>query len=282
MKTSRMNAVIGATLAAAALQFAHPLRADGPSASEPKVAELKFHTTSGTLSTVDNNQRTVGLRHVLMTKNFSLAGDCAIALGNKPHAAIADLKPGMTVKIRYTDADGVLVANRIDQQKENRTGSIRTLDAKERTLTLDAGAFRKQFRVGDECKFVMGQKESGNLNDLTVGQRISVEYVRDGDQLMAIRIEQPRATVVGMLNAIDADSDTVKIKGLLSNQKFNLANDCRIVVHGKPDGRLKDLRLGQKVAIDYRDVNGVYVATRIAPANGSEEADTVQVSQTAK
>jgi hypothetical protein len=241
-----------------------------------------MHESSGTISAVDVGQRTIKVRQLLFAREYNLASDCAIALGNKTQSTLADLKPGMEVKVRYTDTQGVLVASQIDQAKEIRTGSVKLLDVKDRKLALDEGAFTRRFRVGDDCRFVMEHDKSGSLNDLQVGQRIRVEYVKNGDTLEAIKVEQPNATAIGTLNAIDADADTVKIKNLLSNQKFNLADDCRIVINGKPDGKLSDLRLGQKVAIDYRDVNGVYVATRIAHDKGVPPTGQAQLSQAAR
>ena len=74
----------------------------------------------------------------------------------------------------------------------------------------------------------------------------------------------------------------MKAKHLMSNQMFNLANDCRIVIDGNSEGRLSDLRIGQKVAIDYREVDGVYVATRISPAQNSGESAEAHVTRVAK
>jgi len=266
MKTKRINAVIGATLVVAALQFAAP-------ASAEDQAGRKQHSTTGTINAVDANQRAVKVRHLLLTRDFNLANDCAIAVGNKTQANVADLKPGMEVDVCYTDADGVRVATRIEQQKVSRTGSIQAVDTQNRKLTLDQGALTKHFRIGEGCRYVMNDDKTGTLNDLKVGQRVTISYVKNGDVLEAMKIEQPHATFVGTLNAIDADAETVKAKHLLSNQRFTLGDDCRIVINGKRDGKLSDLRLGEKVAIDYRDVNGVYVATRIAPAQATETTE---------
>jgi len=267
MKTTKMNAVIGAALIVAALQLVAPTRAEEQTAQ-------KQHAANGTINAVDANQRAVKVKHLLLSRDFNLANDCAIAVGNKTQANMADLKPGMEVDVCYTDADGVRVATRIEQQKVSRTGSIQAMDTRNRMLTLDQGAFTKHFRIGDDCRYVMNDNKTGTLNDLKVGQRVTISCVKNGDVLEALKIEQPHATFVGTLNAIDADAATVKAKHLLSNQRFSLGDDCRIVINGKPEGKLRDLRLGEKVAIDYRDVNGVYVATRIAPAQTTETAES--------
>ena len=256
--------MIGAALIVGACQLAAPARAD----DQPG---LKQRATSGTVSAVSADQHTVRVKQFLFTKGFNLANDCAIAVGNKTTATVADLKPGMEIKLQYKNADGVLVASRIEQVKQTATGSVETLDAKGRKLTLDQGPLRKQMRIGEDCRFVMNDDKSASLNDLKVGQRVTIEYARNGEDLVALKIDRPSATFVGTLNAIDADADTVKAKHLLSNEKFSPADNCRIVINGKTSGKLSDLRLGEKVAIDYRDVNGIYVATRIAPAAASDK-----------
>ena len=166
MKTQRMNAVIGATLVVAVLQFAAPVSA-GDQAGQ------KQHSTTGTINAVDANQRAVKVKYLLLTRDFNLANDCAIAVGNKTQANMADLKPGMDVEVCYTDADGVRVATRIEQQKVSRTGSIQAMDTKNRMLTLDQGAFTRHFQISDGCRYVMDAK-TGTLNDLKVGQRVTI------------------------------------------------------------------------------------------------------------
>ena len=61
----------------------------------------------------------------------------------------------------------------------------------------------------------------------------------------------------------------VKAKHLVGVKKFNLADNCKIVISGKSNASLSDLRLGQKLALTYDEVDGVNVVTRIAPAEGS-------------
>jgi hypothetical protein len=47
---------------------------------------------------------------------------------------------------------------------------------------------------------------------------------------------------------------------------------------GRIDAPLMDLRPGQRLTINYDEVNGVNVANRIAPAEGSHEATTAQAN----
>jgi hypothetical protein len=119
---------------------------------------------------------------------------------------------------------------------------------------------------------------NGSLEDVKVGHQVTVVYELPGHSPVARAIEQTSATFVGTLNAIDASARTVKAKQLIGDKKFNLADNCEIVVNGKPGGSLSDLRLGQKLALSYDEIDGVNVATRIAPADQSTSTDTAKAS----
>jgi len=99
---------------------------------------------------------------------------------------------------------------------------------------------------------------------------------------VARRIEQTSATYVGTLDAIDASSRMVRAKHLVGEKRFNLADNCKIVVQGKVNASLSDLRLGQKLAFSYDEVDGVNVVTRIGPAEGSATSETALSEKTAR
>ncbi len=45
-----------------------------------------------------------------------------------------------------------------------------------------------------------------------------------------------------------------------------MADNCAIVINGKADGQLSDLRPDEKLVFNYDEINGVNVVNRIAPA----------------
>lgn len=59
---------------------------------------------------------------------------------------------------------------------------------------------------------------------------------------------------------------------MFATKKFNVGDDCAVVINGKPGGKLTDLRPGESLMFSYDNVNGVNVVNRIAPANGSGSA----------
>jgi hypothetical protein len=74
------------------------------------------------------------------------------------------------------------------------------------------------------------------------------------------------------LTAIDLDQKTMKAKAMFATKKFNVGNDCAVVVNGKPDGKLTDLRPGESLTFSYDEVNGVNVVNRIAPAGARKSS----------
>ena len=58
----------------------------------------------------------------------------------------------------------------------------------------------------------------------------------------AREIAQTSETFTGDLTAIDLDQKTMKAKTMFATKKFNVGDDCAIVINGKPDGKLTDLQ----------------------------------------
>src|SRR5206468_2100254 len=198
-----------------------------------------------------------------------VAAQCEFALASKREGKLDDLRAGQKVTVAYKDASGVLVANRFAQEELRYSGAVESVDRGKRILTLSHRGFHKAFRLPGDCKVVLRDERNGSLDDVMVGHHVTVVYELPGDAPVARAIEQTSATFVGTLDAIDASARMVKAKHLVGIKKFNLADNCKIVINGKPDASLSDLRLGQKLVLTYDEVDGVNVVTRIAPAEGS-------------
>jgi hypothetical protein len=63
---------------------------------------------------------------------------------------------------------------------------------------------------------------------------------------------------------MDPGGKFLNAKALSGTNKFNVADHCAIVIHGKLDGRLVDLRPGDKLMVSYDEISGVKVANRIS------------------
>jgi len=59
---------------------------------------------------------------------------------------------------------------------------------------------------------------------------------------------------------------------LFDTKTFNLADNCAIVIDGKTDGQLSDLKPDDKLVFSYDEINGVNVANRIALADAQTKS----------
>src|SRR5438477_6178723 len=275
MKTNTKGIAIGLGLLFGSCAL--HLRADEQTAVKQD-EKINLKTYAGIITTVDAKEKAVRVKGTFFSKTFNVADQCEFTLGGKTEAKLDDLRAGQKVRVTYKDASGVLVANRFVQEQLRYSGAVESIDPGKRTLTLRHRGFHKTFSLPDDCKVVLRDDRNGSLEDVKVGHHVTVVYELPGHSPVARAIAQTSATFVGTLDAIDASTRTVKAKQLIGDKKFNLADNCEIVVNGKPGGSLSDLRLGEKLALSYDPVDGVNVVTRIAPADQSAVTDTAKAS----
>jgi Cu/Ag efflux protein CusF len=93
-----------------------------------------------------------------------------------------------------------------------------------------------------------------------------VTYETPNEKPTVEQIAQTSIEFTGSLTAIDLGAKTLKAKSLFGEKAFNVGDDCVIMLNGKPDGQLSDLKPDDKLVFSYNEVNGVNVVNRIAPA----------------
>lgn len=266
--TKRLAAVVFALAATTALRVA----ADGP-ASAPQPEKLY----TGTVVSVNPNEHVLSVSGWLgwlkLHKAFNLGENCVYSQLGKNPASAADLHPGEKVAVTYQDVDGVLIASRVTQEPMRYEGMVKAVDASHHTLTLHRTAWDKKLKLPADCQIVLRDGKAGTLADIQVGNHVTVTYETPDDNPTARVIAQTSITFTGTLTALDLEARTVKAKTAFATKKFNLADNCAIVVNGKPDGRLADLRPDEDLVFSYDEINGVNVVNRIAPA--SSQPDTV-------
>ncbi len=219
---------------------------------------------AGSITAVNANEKTVRVKQFLFHKTFVLGDNCVLALGEKQNAPFTDLRRGEKVKISYKDASGVLVADRIAQEKLAFLGEVQSVDPANLTLTVKQGAETKTFNVAGECRFMFSGIRHGSLGDLKAGSRVTVTYEIPGDQLVAREIEQNSRVFIGKLESFDLPNGTLKAVSGLESKKFNLADGCTVIIDGRTDARPDELRMGRKYELSYDNVDGINVVNRIA------------------
>lgn len=275
MKTSSKNLalVTGLTLGLAGLTGS--IKADD-AAPAPKTK-----TFTGVIVSLKPQDKTVAVQDFWTTKNFTAAGDCTVSLQAKEDASFADLHPGQKVAVTYQNADGVLVAHEVDQHDQVCTGQIKSIDPAHNKMVVKHGLYSTDFALPPDCEVTVRHGQLATPGNLQVGQTVSVTYNELGQKLSATKIAQTSSTFVGTVQALDANTRTIQAKSLMSDRSFHLADGCRIVTANDTDASLKDLHIGDKVAVNYENVDGVMVANWVgqnANATDSANSQTARVS----
>jgi Cu/Ag efflux protein CusF len=267
MKTMQTYTVARAAMAIMGLAWANPALGD-----DSCNAAQKEKSFNGSVTAVDAPDKTISVKGFFFTRHFTTAADCKVSLEDKAVASLAELRPGERVAVRYQNAHGVLIARDIVQHDLIYTGHITAIDPAARTLTLKEGVITHNLAIAPDCAVVLKDDKWAALSSLQVGDAVQVTYEPVKGLRMARRIEQKSEMFVGTIEAVDATTRSVKAKDLLSEKKFNLADDCPIVIHGKLNGSLRDLRIGDRVSLNYDNEDGVLVASRISPMTGTVAA----------
>ena len=229
---------------------------------------------TGAIVSVDTKEHTLVLEGFFTSKTFNLGGNCAYTFVDKGTGAIGDLHPGQRVEVVYQEAHNVLVADRVTQEPMCYEGTVKACDPAQRTITLHMHGRDKTFAIAGDCKVVLRGDKPGSLADVQAGNYVTVTYETPNDKPNVRKIAQTSETYTGSLIAIDLDTKSVKAKSMFDTKKFNLGDNCAIVIDGKINGRLADLKPNDKLVFSYDEINGVNVANRIALLGRPQAAET--------
>jgi hypothetical protein len=234
-------------------------------------------TSSGTITALDAREKVLKLRGFMFSRSFVLGDNCTLALDDKTSVSLGDFRPGQKVTVSYTDADGVLVADRITQDRMFFTGEVSAFDAKNHLLSVRYHGETKSFAIADNCGIALNANANGTLDDIKPGSRVVVTYETPGGNWTARNIELPSLRFTGTLGTINVADRTVNVsKPLLGDKRFHIADGCAVVINGKVTTRLQDLHPGENCELSYDVVNGVNIVNRIAPVVVQEKAETAQ------
>jgi hypothetical protein len=271
MKTKTL---VGLTAAGAAVVT---LTAFSSLAEQTAPAAKADETYTGTVLSVDPNGRTLEVKEFLFSKRFDLGSQCAYVMWNKPAGTLNDLRAGEKVTVSYQNANGVLVADRVEQDPMREAGIVQAADPAAGTLTLHSGWTYKTFQVPANCQVMLRKNKIGSLASLEPGYYVTVTYELPQDKPIAREIAQTGATFTGKLTALDMANRTVKAKSLFDTKQFRLADNCAIVINGKASGQLGDLKLGEELLFSYNDVNGIDVVNSIVNEPATQHSQTTSV-----
>jgi len=232
----------------------------------------------GKIDDVNSAEHTVTVHGLVRHRTFDLGNNCAILRWDKTAAGIKDLRPGQKVTIGYQNINGVLAADRIEQNTKRYSGVVKSINPSQGQLVLRHWPRDQKFILAEDCKVMLHDQENGALDSIKPGDHVTVVYETPSGSDVVCQIAQTSLSFAGSIVAIDLPHRTISIEGTFGAKRFSLANDCSIVMHGRTDAPLMDLRPGQHLTVNYDQVNGVNVANRIAPAEGAHEAATAQAN----
>ena len=205
-------------------------------------------------------------------KTFNLGSNCTFDLWKNSDATAAAVRPGEKVEVTYQDDQGVFIASRVRQELMQYEGTVKSIDAQDHVLTLHWPAWDKQLTIGHNCRVVLRDDHAGTLADIHPGDHVTVTYETPAGQPTIRQIAQTSRHFTGTLTAIDLGERTIKAKSLFDTKKFNVADDCTIVINGKINGSMRDLRPDERLVFSYDKINGINVVNRIAPTSEQKPA----------
>jgi Cu/Ag efflux protein CusF len=265
MKTTRSKYWLAVGLSVLTATAAY--RGSAAEASPNRATAKPDKTYTGTVVSVNPQENLLDVKGFLFSKKeFNLGNNCVYTMVGRNSGAMGDLRPGQRVTVGYQDAHGVLIADRVTQQPMRDKGRVKAIDPAAHKLTLHLGFRDKSFQLPAGCAVTLYGGRSGTLSDIQPGEHVTVTYEVPDGKATAREIAQTSVTFTGDLTAIDLDQKTLKAKATFASMKFSVGDDCAIVIHGKPDGTLSDLRPGESLTFSYNAVNGVNIVNRIAPA----------------
>ena len=246
-------------------------------ADDHPAADMK--TATGTIGTINAKDKVLKLQGMLFTKTFVLGDNCALTMTDMKTGALTDFRAGEKVDVSYRNVDGVLIASSIAEVRLMYTGTVLAFNPAEHSLTIKHNGTVRAFKVADNCGVILNNDAKGVLDNVQVGNQVTVVYETPNGQWTARRIEQRSLQFTGSLDAIHIADRTISAgKKMIGDKEFHLASDCAFVNNGVIGGRMQDLRLGQSYELSYTTVNGVNIVTRIAPAPVADQTGTVKQS----
>jgi Cu/Ag efflux protein CusF len=271
MKTNALR--VGAAVGVSVLTVTAALRA---SADQMATAARPEKSYTGLVTSVDPKEHVLNVKKwALWNKKFTLGADCACTFVDQGAGTINDLRPGQRVRVGYQNAHGVLVAGTVAQQPMRCDGTIKTIDPTQHALVLRGHGRDRKFQIANDCNVRLRNDKAAELGDVQTGDYVTVTYEKPDETPTARQIAQTSETFTGALTAIDLDGKTVKARSLMETKRFNVGDNCAIVINGKPDGKLSDLKLNEKLVISYDAVDGVNVVNRIAPSEAAPAKNVV-------
>jgi hypothetical protein len=166
--------------------------------------------------------------------------------------------------------------------QKSYSGTVVSVDVKERTLGMQGFFSSKTFNLGDNCAFVFVDKGAGAISDLRPGQRLGIVYQEVHGVLVADRITQEAMNYEGTIKACDQTARLLTFHGRGRDKVFRIAPDCRVVIRGDKTGSLADIQPGHYVTATYETPDNKPTVRKIAQTSEVYSGTVTAVEPDAK
>lgn len=172
-----------------------PAKSSGQDAP-PGLSEKNY---SGIIEAIDPKEHVLTVKGAkFSTKEFNLGDNCVytflytMLLDND--AAVNNLRRGEKIMVSYRDAQGVLIADHIEQQPMQFTGIVKRIDPNQHTLVLRQHFSDKQLDIAVNCITMRSNEQAGSLADIHPGDHVTVLYEAPNARVTAWQITKTTLT----------------------------------------------------------------------------------------
>jgi hypothetical protein len=162
------------------------------------------------------------------------------------------------------------------------SGTVVSVDVKERTLGMQGFFSSKTFNLGDNCAFVFVDKGVGMISDLRPGQRLGIVYQEVHGVLVADRITQEAMNYEGTVKTCDQAARLLTFHGRGRDKVFRIAPDCKVIIRGDKAGSLADVQPGHYVAVTYETPDNKPTVRKIAQTSEVYSGTVTEVEPVSK
>ena len=217
---------------------------DGRVAQRIEARQAKIE---GTITEIEGDPVTVETDRG-RTRTLTITGSTRIRLDEDFPGILADLQPGLEVKVKFDPES--LVAFRVDTEEEEADvdGTIVAIDGSEVTIETERGRMLTVTVTGG-TRIELEEDLPGTLTDLLVGTEVEVKF--DPFTRGAFEIEVEEGELKGTIVEVSGSTLTIETEG---GRRLNLivGDGTRIELEDEDfPGTLADLQVGEEIKVKF-------------------------------
>jgi hypothetical protein len=130
----------------------------------------------GMVTAIDQNKRTLTLRHVGFNQPVQIANGCNVLLRDNKAGVLADIQPGDHVTVTYETPNGTPTARQISQTSMEFAGKLTAIDLDQKTVKAKGSFDTLKFNLADNYAIVINGRTDGKLSQLQPDERLLFNY----------------------------------------------------------------------------------------------------------